>query len=74
MVWLRVAKRRQITPTASERAKFCSTLSWYESEAMSRKSEDIIPDLFLIKKPRIRHHIGLGSYTLHKYLRLFVTR
>lgn len=57
------------------RAKFCSTLSWYESVAMRCKSKDIIPDLFLIKPNRIRHHLGLGSYILHtKYLRLFVTR
>lgn len=75
-VWLRTTKRRQIIPTAStSRAKFCSTLSWYESEAMSCKSKDIITDLFLMKTSRIRHHLGLGSYILHtKYLRLFVTR
>lgn len=55
--------------------KFCSTLSWYESEAMSSKSKDIIPNVFLIKTNRIRYHLGLGSDTLHtKYLRLFFTR
>jgi len=32
---------------------------------MSCKSKDIIPDLFLIKPDRIRHHLGLGSYILN---------
>lgn len=57
------------------RAKFCSTFPWYESEAMSCKSKNIIPDLFLIGINKIRHHLGLGSCILHtKYLRLFATR